>query len=109
MRSLSEANDQALSAAQLDYEKPPNERDPDDIVVHDSQLKRFPRVAHEPVERRNKVSWLVGGVEVLEDLGDNSYRVVTWHRASIEDLERLFYVIGELLAITQPKTQAKAE
>lgn len=82
------------------------DRSPEDIVVHDGPPKRFPRVAAEPVERRTKVTWCVGGKDVLTDLGDGTYEVVRWPHASIEDLERLFYVIGELLTITQPQPES---
>lgn len=80
-----------------------DDRDPEDIVVHDGPPRRFPRVVAEPVERRTRVTWCVGGKEVLHDRGDGTYEVARWPHASIEDLERLFYVIGELLTITQPK------
>lgn len=83
-----------------------DDSDPDDIVVHDGPPKRFPRVVAEPVERRTKVTWCVGGKEVLTDLGDGTYEVVRWPHASIEDLERLFYVIGELLTITNPNPKS---
>lgn len=78
------------------------DRDPDDIKIEARLATRFPRVAHEPVERRTKVTWCVGGKDVLTDLGDGTYEVTRWPHASIEDLERLYYVIAELLSITQP-------
>lgn len=81
-------------------------RDPEDIVVEHGPPRRLPRLATEPVERRTKVTWCVGGKEVLTDLGDGTYEIVRWPHASIEDLERLYYVIAELLTINQTKTQS---
>lgn len=85
----------------------PHGPDPEFVTIYDGPPKRFPRVVAEPVERRTRVTWCVGGREVLHDRGDGTYEVACWPHATIEDLERLFYVIGELLSITNPTESTK--
>lgn len=81
--------------------------DHDDIAVHGNKPSLFSWAGVEPVERRTKVAWCVGGREVLIELGDGTCEVMNPYHMSTGDLERLFVVIGDLLAITELKPQPK--